>query len=88
MWSSYTSFFWDEKIYAPLLVKDGFDHDLGYDRDGNPIHTRWNVFRAMHLQICMHYRSLPDPRTLDLDEIEYYYEGIRAQLKEDTKQNA
>jgi hypothetical protein len=53
--------------------------------EGIPIHTRANVVTEMFLQICMTYPGLPDPRTLDLDEIEFFYDGIRAQLMEDTK---
>lgn len=70
---------------SPLLVRDGMDVSLGYDRDGRPLHTRANVFTAMYLQICMSYPGLPDVRTLSLDEIEFFYEGIRGQLKTDTK---
>lgn len=53
--------------------------------EGIPLHTRANVITEMFLQICLSYPGLPDPRTLDLDEIEFFYDGIRAQLIEDTK---
>lgn len=41
----------------------------------------------MYLQICMLYASLPDPRTLSLSEIEFYYEGIRGTLRDSTKRS-
>jgi hypothetical protein len=49
------------------------------------MHTRANVVTEMFLQICISYPGLPDPRTLDLDEIEFFYDGIRSQLMEDTR---
>lgn len=73
------------KIAAPLLVRNGEDVDLGFDREGNPLHTRLNVTQSMILDICSIYRSLPDVRTLDLDEIEFFYEGIRSRLKQESK---
>ena len=41
----------------------------------------------MILDICVVYRSLPDVRTLDLDEIEFFYEGIRPELIQASKRN-
>jgi hypothetical protein len=67
------------------LVRRGQEVILAPGRDGIPRHTRANVVTEMFLQICMSYPGLPDPRTLDLDEIEFFYDGIRAQLIEDTK---
>ena len=77
--------FWFAEIENPLLVRGGHSVALDTDKEGNPGHTRINVWTEMFLVICMRYRSLPDPRTLTLDEIEFFYEGIRAQLEEDTK---
>jgi len=45
----------------------------------------FNVYAEMFLQICRLYPSLPDPRTLSSTEIRFYYEGIRSELKENTK---
>ena len=73
------------EITEPLIVSGGQETTLGYDADGNPLHTRLNVIRHMVLNICYKYRSLPDFRTLDLDEIEFFYDGIRACLIEETK---
>ena len=39
----------------------------------------------MLLQICSEYPGLPDPRTLTVGEIRFFYEGLRPQLKEYTK---
>jgi len=67
------------------LVRRGENVILEPTANGEPMHTRANVVTEMFLQICMRYSGLPDPRTLDLDEIEFFYDGIRAQLIEDTK---
>ena len=58
---------------------------MGYTRERESIHTRWNVLAHMFFTICLRYRSLPDPRTLDADEVEVFYDAIRAQLIEDTR---
>lgn len=39
----------------------------------------------MLLQICSDYPGLPDPRTLSLDEIRFFYAGLRPGLKKHTK---
>lgn len=40
------------------------------------------VMNEMVLQVCMDYRSFPDYRTMDTDDIIRFYEGIRgSQLK-------
>lgn len=39
----------------------------------------------MLLQISRDYPSLPDPRTLTLTEIRFFYEGLRAELKKHTR---
>ena len=68
-----------------MLVRSGFDAKMGYDIEGNSLHTRYNVYREMFLNICGMYSCLPDPRSLSLDEVAFFYEGIREQLKENTK---
>jgi len=73
------------EITEPLIVKNGQETTLGYDAEGNPLHTRLNVMRHMILNVCYKYRSLPDVRTLDLDDIEFFYDGIRGVLIHDTK---
>lgn len=44
-----------------------------------------SVYREMFLQICRDYSTLPNPRTLTLDEVDFYYDGLRAELKKHTK---
>lgn len=39
----------------------------------------------MLLQVCRDYPALPDPRTLKAHEIRFFYDGLRAELKEHTK---
>lgn len=86
-WCLCTSCFLDTGISGPLIVDDGEDIHLGYDEEtGRPLHTRQIVYHIMFIQICLMYRSLPDPRTLTYNEIEMYYNGIRKQLIEDSKQ--
>lgn len=43
-----------------------------------------NVYREMLLGICSFYPGLPDPRTLTLSEIRFFYDGMRDSLKEAT----
>jgi len=43
------------------------------------------VFREMLLQICRDYPGLPDPRTLTMSEILFFYEGLRGELHSRTK---
>lgn len=38
----------------------------------------------MLVQVCRQYSSLPDPRTLTLTEIRFFYEGLRKSLQRDT----
>jgi hypothetical protein len=44
-----------------------------------------NVYVEMYTQVCRDYGSLPDPRTLKMNEIAFYYEGLRPELKSHTK---
>jgi len=50
-------------------------------------HTAPAVYREMLLQICRDYATLPDPRTLTVEEIVFFYEGSRPGLKRYTKPN-
>lgn len=68
------------------LVRGGQDATLPVDaKSGEPTHTLLNVYREMLLQITRDYHSLPDPRTLLLSEVRWFYEGLRAELKKHTK---
>ena len=64
------------------LVRLGADHKL-MKREGG--HHSANVHREMLLQVCQDYAGLPDYRTLSASEIRFFYEGLRAQLKEATR---
>lgn len=44
-------------------------------------HTLLAVYGEMLLEICFAYSTLPDPRTLELDEIEFFYDGLRPSLR-------
>jgi hypothetical protein len=39
----------------------------------------------MLLQICRDYPGLPDPRSLTMSEIRFFYEGLRSELRRFTK---
>lgn len=49
------------------------------------MHTLVPVYSEMLLQICRDYPALPDPRTLTLGEIRYFYEPLRRELKRHQK---
>lgn len=48
-------------------------------------HTSSSVHRSMLWQICIDYHVLPDPRTLTITEIVFWYDGLREVLRERTK---
>ena len=62
------------------IVRNGQD-----DKFVNGEHTYPLVYGEMLLQICMDYPGLPDPRTLKRHQIKFFYEGIRGQLKKNSK---
>lgn len=49
------------------------------------VHNARAVYAEMLLQICRDYPGLPDPRTLTVDEIVFFYNGLRTELKKHTK---
>jgi hypothetical protein len=55
------------------------------EETGEVQHTLFRVYREMLRQICADYHGLPDPRTLEMDEIEFFYDGLRPSLRELTK---
>ena len=59
-----------------VLVVDKKDSKL---KDGE--NTVLIVYSTMLLQICRDYTSLPDPRTLTMPEIRFFYDGLRSELK-------
>lgn len=42
----------------------------------------FRVYRRMLLQIMREYPSLPDPRTMTVDEIVFCYDDLRTELHE------
>lgn len=68
------------------LVRRGSDYCHPRDAEtGAPQHTTEVVYAEMLIQICRSYASLPDPRTLSMREIRWFYEGIRSELHQSTK---
>lgn len=47
--------------------------------------TFYAVYSEMLLQVARDYSGLPDCRTLRAHEIKFFYDGLRAELKEHTK---
>lgn len=67
-------------------MRHGADERLAPDREtGRNRHTLPVVYGEMLLQICRDYPGLPDPRTLSLSEIRFFYEGLRPELRKHTK---
>ena len=60
------------------VVRSGIDEKLRPN-------TFNNVYSEMLLQVCRDYPGLPDPRTLTLNEIRFFYDGVREELKAHTK---
>jgi hypothetical protein len=59
-------------------VRNGADVPLPKDREtGRSAHTLVNVYREMLVHICREYPSLPDPRSLTMSEIRFFYEPLR-----------
>lgn len=60
-----------------LLVRSGVDARTS-------VHTARAVYTEMLYQICRDYPGLPDPRTLTVSEIVFFYEGLRPELRRHT----
>lgn len=60
-----------------LVVRHGQDEKLSEN-------TFYNVYTEMFFQICRDYPGLPDPRTLTLSQIKFFYDGVRDELKKHT----
>ena len=73
-------------VVATQLVRAGENATLPPDREtGKAQHTLCNVYSEMLLQICRDYPGLPDPRTLTMGQVRFFYEGLRSELREHTK---
>lgn len=67
-------------------MRGGADARLPNDaKSGLTNHTTYVVYSEMLIQICRDYPGLPDPRTLTLDEITFFYNGLRRELRGHTK---
>lgn len=62
------------------LVRNGEDAKLPKGE-----HTLLPVYTEMMLQVARDYSGIPDIRTLTLDEIRFFYDGLRAELKAHSK---
>lgn len=67
-------------------MRSGNDARLANDIKTRAVrHVRSAVYGEMLLQITRNYGGLPDPRTLKAYEIRFFYEGIRGEIREQTK---
>jgi len=57
-------------------VRNGADARLSSAED---------TYREMLLQVARDYPGLPDPRTLTVTEIVFFYDGLRPELKKCTR---
>lgn len=48
-------------------------------------HTLRMVYGEMALTICRIYNSIPNIMDMDIEDIEVFYNGIRSELKENTR---
>lgn len=65
------------------LVRHGVDEYLTRGR-----HRVVAVYSEMLLQVSREYSGLPDPRTMTLDEIRFFYNGLRGDLHNLTSRKA
>lgn len=70
---------------AALLVRHGADERLPPDAEGRSQHTIQNVYGEMLLQVATDYPGCPDPRTMTLTQIRFFYNGLRPGLRAHTK---
>jgi hypothetical protein len=75
---------------ASLVVRGGADAhiDRVKDEDGVPrhVHTVMNVHREMLYQVASDYGAAVGPAfDMELSTIRYWYEGLRAGLRDTTK---
>lgn len=70
-------------LAATPLVRHGVDEFLTRGR-----HRIVTVYTEMLLQVAREYPGIPDPRTLTLDEIRFFYAGLRHDLKKASERKA
>lgn len=62
------------------VVRDGRESRIPRHATGVRVNTLNVVHQVMLRQICRDYSSLPDPRTLTLAEIRFFYHALRPEL--------
>lgn len=65
-------------------MRGGKDYFHPPDREGREQHTFEVVYKERILEICRCFPGLPDPRSMTIDEIDFFYDGIAPTLKEAT----
>lgn len=65
------------------LVRHGVDEYLTRGR-----HRIVAVYSEMLLQVSREYSGLPDGRTMSLEEIRFFYEGLRGDLQKITRRRS
>lgn len=69
-----------------MLVLNGKDERLPIDKKtGYSGHTVASVACTMLWQIALDYGMPPDPKAMTIDEIVFWYNGLRPTLHERTK---
>jgi hypothetical protein len=81
MFKRFTVYFWQTETDIELVIG-------GESRVRNKDNYRDCAYREMMTAIARVYRSAPNVLELDTDEIEFFYNGIRAELESLTKPNA
>lgn len=90
IWNLYKQFsccFWETELNEPTLVRAGDEVILQPDRDGNPRHIASVVYPEMYLQVASSYPGV-NAMELSMDDLEFFYDGLRARLIQETKNNA
>jgi len=67
-------------ITRPLLVRNGTDVKLPSGR-----HLRFAVYQEMLLQVVRMYPGIGDWRLLTAQEIEFFYDALRPELRKATR---
>jgi hypothetical protein len=49
------------------------------------LETGGETYAEMLLQVALDYPGLPDPRTMTIPEIVFFYRGLRKQLQKHTR---
>lgn len=58
---------------------------LDRDDEDRATHTAFNVYPEMLRQVCRDYATLPPLRTMSIEEVIFFYDGLRPELKRATK---